>query len=158
MRESTSRNFDSVTRFSTLHSRIHFDASFAASSSSAVRGRFNEFAEFSVDIDMNETNELRNPDSTLTDGVRRESARRSLTLNKKKCVILANFLTFFWCAHLATYIFLSIHLFNEPRLGTGIDPGIANTTSMDEIRPHDFSIASRVLYPLDRTFALTFLC
>ena len=39
--------------------------------------------DVSVDIEMNETNELRNPDSTLTDGAADKSLRRSRTLIKR---------------------------------------------------------------------------
>ena len=71
---------DSKTRFSTLQSLMTFEASFADSSSSAVRGRFKTEDDGSEDIEMNDTNEFKKPDSTLTDGVDDESFRSSRTL------------------------------------------------------------------------------
>jgi len=46
---------------------------------------------------------------------------------------------------LATYIFLSFQLLNEPGLGEGINPGMALTPFpssivLDEIRTHDLPI------------------
>jgi len=52
---------------------------------------------------------------------------------------------FFGVPHLATYIFLSFQLLNEPGLGEGIDPGMALTpfTSsivLDKIQTHDLPL------------------
>ncbi len=62
----------------------------------------------------------------------------SVYLKKKICV-----------PHLATYIFLSFQLLNEPGLGEGIDPGMALTPFpssivLDKIQTHDLPIVSRV--------------
>jgi hypothetical protein len=54
----------------------------AASSSSTVLGRLEEFPDASEDMEMNETNEFKNPDSTLTEGVDADFSRRSFTLKK----------------------------------------------------------------------------
>ena len=59
---------------------ISFKAREAASSSSTVLGRLDEFPDDSDDIEMNETNEFKNPDSTLTEGVDADFSRSNLTL------------------------------------------------------------------------------
>jgi len=51
--------------------------------------------------------------------------------------------------HLATCIFFSFQLLNEPGLGAGIDPGMALTplpSSIEWDQTHDLPIVSRLLY------------
>jgi hypothetical protein len=59
------------------------------------------------------------------------------------------FKIFFCVPHLATYIFLSFQLLNEPGLGEGIDPGmdltpLTSSIVLDKIRTHNLPIVSRV--------------
>jgi len=63
------------------------------------------------------------------------------------------FKIFFCVPHLATYIFLSFQLLNEPGLGEGkvggVNPGmhltpLTSSIVLDEIRTHNLPIVSRV--------------
>jgi len=77
---------------------------------------------------------------------------------------LSNFILecwfFFGVSHLATCIFLSFQLLNEPGLGTLIDLAWfwhhfhLVHIGWDKIWTHDLSIVNLVCYPLDQAFAL----
>ena len=63
---------------------------------------------------------------------------------------------FFWCAPFC-YQFFSFFFMNEPRLGRGIDPGIALTQFLsnvgwDKIQTHDLFIVNLVCYRLEMDF------
>jgi len=58
-------------------------------------------------------------------------------------LLLFLFKQFFGVTHLVTDFFFLFQSLNEPELGAGIDPGMALTPLLDEIRTHDLPIMSR---------------